>query len=69
MAKTLIDVDPLLLHQVQKLLGVRTKKAAVNAALAEVVALHARRDFLASAAEGLFADAADEHLRETAWRR
>jgi Arc/MetJ family transcription regulator len=69
MAKTLIDVDAVLLHQVQKLLGVRTKKAAVNAALAEVVALHARRDFLASAAEGIFADAAHEHLREAAWRR
>jgi Arc/MetJ family transcription regulator len=67
--KTLIDVDPVLLSRAQELLGARTKKAAVNAALAEVVALHARRDFLAAAVEGAFADAADDELRDAAWGR
>jgi hypothetical protein len=37
------------------LLATDTKKATVNAALAEVVALHARRALLADAADGAFA--------------
>jgi len=66
-AKTLIDVDPMLLSQAKELLATDTKKATVNAALAEVVALHARRAFLADAAEG--AIALDDEQRIAAWQR
>ncbi|MGI8613190.1 MAG: type II toxin-antitoxin system VapB family antitoxin [Nocardioidaceae bacterium] len=67
MAKTLIDVDDDLLRQAKDLLATETKKATVNAALAEVVALHARRALLTDAAEGAFASAEDQ--RAAAWRR
>lgn len=67
MAKTLIDVDPDLLRQARDILVTETKKATVNAALAEVVALHARRALLADAADGAFAGADDR--RTTAWQR
>ncbi|MBA2507802.1 MAG: type II toxin-antitoxin system VapB family antitoxin, partial [Nocardioidaceae bacterium] len=46
MTKTLIDVDPDLLRQAKDALATDTKKATVNAALAEVVSLHARRALL-----------------------
>ncbi len=67
MTKTLIDVDPDLLRQAKDVLATDTKKATVNAALAEVVALHARRALLADAADGAFASADD--LRIAAWQR
>ena len=44
MAKTLIDVDDEALARVQQLLGVATKKDAVNHALAEVIAAHERAE-------------------------
>lgn len=66
-AKTLIDVDPDLLRQAKDVLATDTKKATVNAALAEVVALHARRVLLADAAAGAFSSAKD--LRTAAWQR
>ena len=67
MTKTLIDVDPDLLRQAKDALATDTKKATVNAALAEVVSLHARRALLADAADGAFAGADD--LRTAAWQR
>ena len=50
-------------------LGTRTKKDTVNAALAQVVALNARRQFLDDARRGDLADAADESVTDQAWRR
>lgn len=67
MTKTLIDVDPDLLRQAKELLATNTKKATVNAALAAVVALHARRALLADATDGAFAGA--DELRTAAWQR
>lgn len=66
-AKTLIDVDPELLRQAKDLLATDTKKATVNAALAEVVALNARRALLTDAADGAFGSADDQ--RTAAWQR
>lgn len=69
MAKTLIDLDPDLLRQAQEVLETGTKKATVNAALAAVVALHARRKLLVDAADGAFAGASNDGRRTTAWQR
>ncbi|UQX11743.1 type II toxin-antitoxin system VapB family antitoxin [Candidatus Mycobacterium methanotrophicum] len=46
MTKRLIDVDDDKLDQVRLLLGTSTAKATVNEALAEVLALAARREAL-----------------------
>jgi len=63
--RTLIDTNDELLA----VLGTGTKKDTVNAALAQVVALNARRRFLDDARRGDLADAADESVADQAWRR
>ena len=68
MTRTLIDIDDALLLQAQQVLGTATKKDTVNTALAEVVALQERRNFLAAARRGAFADLADPDVRGEAWR-
>lgn len=67
--RTLIDTDDELLTRAQAVLGTGTKKDTVNAALAQVVALNARRQFLDDARRGDLVDAADEQLMDQAWRR
>jgi Arc/MetJ family transcription regulator len=57
------------LARAQVLLGTATKKDTVNAALAQVVALNARRQFLDDARRGLLADAVKTDVVEQAWRR
>ena len=69
MSRTLIDANDELLERAQALLGTRTKKDTVNAALAQVVALNARRQFLADARRGEVADTADEGVSDQAWRQ
>jgi Arc/MetJ family transcription regulator len=69
MSRTLIDTDDELLSRAQAVLGTGTKKDTVNAALAQVVALDARRRFLADAARGELADAANPEVDARAWRR
>jgi Arc/MetJ family transcription regulator len=69
MSRTLIDTNDELLARAQALLGTATKKDTVNAALAQVVALNARRQFLDDARRGLLADAVDAVVAEQAWRR
>lgn len=69
MARTLIDTDDELLDRARALLGTSTKKDTVNSALAQVVALDARRQFLADARAGAIADAADDAVLDQAWRR
>jgi Arc/MetJ family transcription regulator len=54
MSKTLVDIDADLLKQAQHILGVSTKKAAVNAALREVVRRDAAARFLELASAGIF---------------
>ena len=67
--RTLIDTNDELLAQAQALLGTGTKKDTVNAALAQVVALDARRQFLDDARTGGLADGHDESVLDRAWRR
>lgn len=69
MARTLIDADDDLLERARALLGTTTKKDTINAALAQVVALDARRQFLADARSGALADARDDAVMGQAWRR
>ena len=59
MTRTLIDTNDELLERARAVLGTGTKKDTVNAGLAQVVALSARREFLDDARHGALADAAD----------
>lgn len=69
MTRTLIDTNDELLTRAQAVLGTGTKKDTVNAALAQVVALNARRQFLDDARRGDLAGAADQQLMDQAWRQ
>ncbi len=69
MTRTLIDTDDDLLEQAKVLLGTSTKKDTVNAALAQVVALDARRQFLDDARGGALVDAADGAVMDQACPR
>lgn len=69
MTRTLIDANDELLERARALLGTGTKKDTVNAALAQVVALAARRQFLDDARTGALSDAADDTVMDQAWRR
>lgn len=69
MTRTLIDTNDELLARAQTVLGTRTKKDTVNAALAQVVALSARRQFLDDARRGDLTDAVDGTVTDQAWRR
>lgn len=69
MTRTLIDANDELLERARALLGTRTKKDTVNAALAQVIALAARRQFLNDARTGVLFDAADDTVMDQAWRR
>ncbi len=68
-SRTLIDTNDELLERARAVLGTGTKKDTVNAALAQVVALNARRQFLDDARRGDLTDAAEEQLMDQAWRR
>lgn len=69
MTRTLIDTDDDLLERARALLGTSTKKDTVNAALAQVISLDARRQFLADARAGALADVTDDAVMGPAWRR
>ncbi len=69
MTRTLIDADDELLERARVLLRTGTKKDTVNAALAQVVALDARRQFLDDARAGAISDATDDTVMDRAWRR
>lgn len=69
MTRTLIDTNDELLERAQAVLGTGTKKDTVNAALAQVVALNTRRQFLDDARAGGLIDAVDEAVTDQAWRR
>ena len=60
MAKTLIDVDDELLTEARRILGVSTKKDAVNGALRELVRRDAAARFLERARDGIFGDTTPE---------
>ena len=67
--KTLIDVDDERLAEAGRLLGTRTKKDTVNAALGEVVAGAARRRDLQRLVNGQLDDLADAEVRAGRWQR
>lgn len=69
MTRTLIDTNDELLERARTVLGTRTKKDTVNAALAQVVALEARRRFLDDARGGDLVDAVEDSVEDRAWRR
>lgn len=69
MTRTLIDADDELLARAQKILATGSKKDTVNVALAQVVALKARRDFVEDARAGALADADEPAVTDRAWRR
>jgi Arc/MetJ family transcription regulator len=68
MTRTLIDTSDELLERARAVLGTGTKKDTVNAALAQVVALSARREFLDDAQHGALADAANAVVMDQAVR-
>lgn len=68
MAKTLIDVDHDLLVAAQAALETKTKKDTVNAALAQAVALAARRRDLERMCQGGLPDLGDDAVMSGAWR-
>ena len=67
--KTLIDIDEKQLAAAQQALGTATKKDTVNAALAQAVALAARRRDLLRLEAGGLPDLADADIMAAAWRR
>lgn len=68
MSRTLIDVDDDLLGQAAQALGTGTKKATVNAALAEVVKAEQRRRHLDRLVDGGLPDLSDPEVMDRAWR-
>jgi Arc/MetJ family transcription regulator len=68
-AKTLIDVDEERLNEARELLGTRTKRDTINAALNEVVAADARRRDLARLVRGQLRDLVESGRREQIWQR
>ena len=66
--KTVIDIDDVLLAAARSLLGTTTKKATVNAALAEVVAVRGRRQAVARLVAGGLPDLGDAEVMAAAWR-
>jgi Arc/MetJ family transcription regulator len=68
-SRTLIDANDELLERARVLLGTTTKKDTVNAALAQVVALAARRQLVEDARAGQLDDALDPTVMDRAWRR
>lgn len=69
MAKTMVDIDPDLLAEARSVLGASTIKETVNRALAELVALAARRRLVEQlrSADGLDLSVPDA-VRDEAWR-
>ncbi len=68
MTKTLIDIDDKALKFAQQVLHTTTKKDTVNAALAEVAALGARRRDLERFAIDAYADLRDADIMSSAWQ-
>lgn len=68
MTKRLIEVDDDKLDEVRALLGTRTLKATVAAALDEVLALDRRRRALLAERGVAATEMADPQARQAAWR-
>jgi Arc/MetJ family transcription regulator len=68
-AKKLVDVDEERLEEARRVLGTRTKKDTINAALGEVVAAAARRRDLARLTSGQLREFVEDSARDQPWRR
>lgn len=69
MAKTMVDIDPELLAAARAELGARTNKETVNRALAEIVAMAARRRLVAQLVNADGLDLSDpDAVRAEGWR-
>lgn len=69
MAKTMVDIDPALLAAARTELGASTNKETVNRALAEIVAMAARRRLVAQLRSGDGLDLSDpDVVRSEGWR-
>ena len=68
MAKTLVDIDERLLREAAAILGTRTKKDTVNAALKDAVERSLRREHLERLMQGGLPDLADPDVMASAWR-
>lgn len=66
--RTVVDIDDELLDAARAALGTTTKVETVNRALAEVVALVARRRHLERLCAGGLPDLGDDALYDAAWR-
>ena len=66
--RTVVDIDDELLDAARAALGTTTKVETVNRALAEVVALAARRRDLERLCSGGLPDLGDDDLYDAAWR-
>ena len=69
MTKTLIDIDDSALEQAQRDLGTATKRDTVNQALAQVVALAARRRDIERLRADALPDLRDSMVMTRAWQR
>lgn len=65
--RTVVDIDDELLAAAREALGTTTKVETVNRALAEVVALAARRRDLERLCSGGLPDLGDDALYDAAW--
>lgn len=68
MSRTLVDVDDALLAEAAQLLGTRTKKDTVNAALAELVKQRRRAELVDWLAGDPLPDLRDDSVMSRAWR-
>jgi Arc/MetJ family transcription regulator len=68
MSTTQIDLDQSLLAKAAKVLGTKTKKDTVNAALRRVVQDELRRRHVDELADGALPDLADSEIMSGAWR-
>ena len=69
MTKTLVEIDDEALERARQVLQTTTKKDTVNAALASVAALGARRRDLERFSTDAHADLRDAEIMSSAWRR
>ena len=69
MVKTPIEIDEEALRTAAAVLGTKTKKDTVNAALREVAALAARRRDLRRLTSGGLPDLEDEEVMRGAWQQ
>ncbi len=68
MSTTQIELDPTLLAKAAEVLGTRTKKDTVNAALRRVVQDDIRRRHVEELAGGALPDLLDREIMALAWR-